>query len=956
MTSKQLRVGLFNAGSLGTNHDNFIATCTRLDMDVLAINETWLKGGDEGRAPVLPGCRLRHNPRPQGARSRGGGVGFFIKRNVSARNLPHPVDPQHKSIEQMWLHMTLQGKKIVVGTAYRPPWQDIDLFLDAISDTISSLSNYDNLILLGDFNINLMATSDPKISKLYNFLSSFNLAQLVTEPTHFTNTSQTLIDVVCTDMNAKKINTVHVGSLFGHCLIVCEFNIKRNKPKPYTLSHRPFNDIIQINFDTDLQSVRWDLMSVLSNVNEKVEALSRHIVCLFDLHAPTKTSIIRGPSYPWITDTVKLMMHMRDQAAADYHKTGADSKKIYYKDLKSMVNKALYHEKAAYFNQNINCNIKNPKKLWKNLKKTILPTKNVELPAIFDDPDIINNHFLNLPAESQVTISQLTYYEYHRFNESVFHIETISSNNLLKIVSSLKSNAEGNDFINLNMLLMTFPYTVQLLTDVINTSILTSTFPDSWKTAVVRPLPKNSNPAELKEIRPISILPCMSKILERAVCAQLTDYLENNGMLPDVQSGFRKGRSTVTALLDVTDNILWAQDRGMCTLLVLLDFSRAFDCININLLVSKLSYYGFDSSALCWFHSYLYKRYQYVKLSLSDGSTKLSATKGLPRGVPQGSILGPILFILYTADIRTCITHCKYHVYADDIQIYISCKPSDIDNAIQKLNIDLDNIASWAASNSLILNPSKTQYLICGTNFQLNSLRPTIDVKLLGEPIERVHEARNLGLIMDSGLRFEKHVAGSVNNCFYRLKLLYNIRPFINETLRIQLVESLILSKLNYMDTVYGPRLLAKTKRLTQRVQNACARFCFDIPPRAHVTPFLNKHNILKMAHRRKLHLACLLFGVIKHKAPAYLYEKLSWSSTQRSHRTRQCSLQLMTPQHASAAFRGSFRYVATRCWNIIPPPFRNLEGICSFRAAVKHFICEHQRQQETLTLDTSCF
>jgi hypothetical protein len=956
MTTKQLRIGLLNAGSLGTNHDNFIATCTRLDMDVLAINETWLKGGDEDRAPILPGSRLRHNPRPQGSRSRGGGVGFFIKRNISARNLSHPVDPRHKSIEQMWIHLTLQGKKLVIGTAYRPPWQDTDLFLDALSDTISSLSNYDNLILLGDFNINLMTNSDPKITKLNNFLSSFNLAQLVTEPTHFTNTSQTLIDVVCTDMNAKKINIEHVGSLFGHCLVVCEFNIKRNKPKPFTITHRPLNNIIRSNFDTDLRSVRWDLMSALPNVNEKVEELSRHIVCLFDLHAPIKTFIIRGRSYPWITDTVKLMMHMRDQAAAVYHKTGSESKKIYYKDLKSTVNKALFHEKSAYFNQNINNNIKNSKKLWKNLKTTILPKKNEELPAIFNDPDIINYHFLNLPAASKVTISQLTYYEYHSFNESVFHIKTVSSDNLLKIVSSLKSNAEGNDLINLNMLLMTFPYTVDLLTDVINTSILTSTFPEPWKIAVVRPLPKNPNPAELKELRPISILPCISKILERAVCAQLTDYIEKNAILPDVQSGFRKGRSTVTALLDVTDNILWAQDKGMCTLLVLLDFSRAFDCINIDLLLSKLSYYGFDSGAVSWFHSYLCKRHQYVKLSLKDGKNKFSAMKDLARGVPQGSILGPILFILYTADIGNHITHCRYHVYADDVQIYISCKPSDIDSAVQKLNTDLQNIASWAQSNSLMLNPTKTQYIIFGTICQINSIRPTIAVKLLGEPIQRVHEARNLGLIMDSGLRFEKHVTGSVRNCFYRLKVLYKIRPFINETLRIQLVESLILSKLNYMDTVYGPRLLAKTKRLIQRVQNACARFCFDIPPRAHVTPFLNKHNILKMAHRRKLHLACLLFGVIKYETPAYLFEKLSWFSSRRSHRTRQCSIQLMTPQHASAAFRGSFRYVATRCWNIIPPPFRNLEVISSFRAAIRKCICEHQRRQETLALDTSCF
>lgn len=169
--------------------------------------------------------------------------------------------------------------------------------------------------------------------------------------------------------------------------------------------------------------------------------------------------------------------------------------------------------------------------------------------------------------------------------------------------------------------------------------------------------------------------------------------------------------------------------------------------------------------------------------------------------------------------------------------------------------------------------------------------------------------------------------------------MLYNIRPYITEPLCIQLVESLVLSKLNYMDPVFGPRLLAKTKRLIQRVQNDCARFCFSIPPRSHITPFLNKNNILKMDHRRKLHLACLLFGVIQHKAPLYLFEKLTWLSSRRPLGARQCSIQLITPQHASAAFRGSFRYAATKCWNNIPPPIRNLQNITSFRKRLKKFI-----------------
>lgn len=179
------------------------------------------------------------------------------------------------------------------------------------------------------------------------------------------------------------------------------------------------------------------------------------------------------------------------------------------------------------------------------------------------------------------------------------------------------------------------------------------------------------------------------------------------------------------------------------------------------------------------------------------------------------------------------------------------------------------------------------------------------------------------------------------------------MRPFIKENLRITLVESLILSKLNYMDAVYGPRLLSKTRRLIQRVQNACARFCFNIPHRAHVSPFLNKHGILKMMHRQKLHLACLLFGTLKHLKPDYLLEKLSWPS-RSSYLQRECRVQLMTQPHNTTAFKGSFRYSSTKCWNNIPPPIRNMQTVHGFRSRLKVFLLEHQISEENLRLESN--
>lgn len=389
----------------------------------------------------------------------------------------------------------------------------------------------------------------------------------------------------------------------------------------------------------------------------------------------------------------------------------------------------------------------------------------------------------------------------------------------------------GDDGISLDMLLLTLPHSLGTITAIINKSIMSSVFPDAWKVALVTPLPKKSHVSSFKDLRPISILPCISKIIERLVYTQLSAFLEKNQVLPVLQSGFRKTRSTATALLDVVDNILSAQDMGMGTIMALLDFSRAFDAINTKLLLSKMKYYGFEPDTIKWFSSYLNDRMQVVKLQDSSGMFLKSKPSILSRGVPQGSILGPLLFILYTADVRNVIKHSNFHLYADDIQIYIPCNPTNVTEVVAKINEDLNNITTWSSSNSLVLNPSKSKVMIFGSKHQLkqiNSYKPKMFIS--GEEIDRVFESRNLGVIMDESLRFESHIADIARNSFYRLKILYRIRDFLSEDLRIKLCDTLILSRFDYADVVYGPRLLARTDRIIQRVQNACAGYCLEFP------------------------------------------------------------------------------------------------------------------------------
>lgn len=943
--SKNLMFGLLNAGSLGTNHDELIIAINNYQVDIMAINETWLREGEEGRAPAVPGYKLRHIPRPVTIRGgRGGGVAFYTKTGIAARVKIHPENP---TVEQMWMSLSVSAKKLLIGTAYRPPWLDIDTFIDAITDSMCALAPYDNVILLGDFNINLLDCNSTKSKKFEDFCNYSGIDQIVTVPTHHIGDSATLIDVICTDAKYRRVNVYDIAELGHHSFVTCELLFKKEKPVPRVFIYRPLKDIVFDNFNKELAAIPWDEIGNLNDVDDMVCCFNSCLLQLFDTHAPMRTTSVKRQPTPWITDNIKLIFRLRDEARCRARRSKNEAHKRYYLDLKHQASTALYSEKKAFFTKYINDNKSDSKALWRNLKKHVLPDigeGNTYLEN-FNNPDEINAAFLDIPGDPKVKISNLTYFEFGRYGSATFALKPTDSETIFKIVKNIATNATGIDGISREMIKLTIPQSLSTITNIINKSIKTNKFPSLWRSAIVRPLPKNSCPQSFKDLRPISILPCLSKVLERVVYMQVTDFLESNKILPDLQSGFRAGRGTATALVDVINNIIEARDHGEGTILTLLDFSRAFDSINVSLLLSKLSYYGFECETVKWFASYLTDRLQQVEIRKKDGSSVMSAPKLVPRGIPQGSLLGPILFIIYSADITTSIQDCKYHIYADDTQLYHSFDAKNTSAAVQILNSDLDRIVAWTKTNSLVLNPLKSKFMVMGSKKQITSIisaKP--EVRIMGVNIERVEVACNLGLLIDPELRFESYVNGLVKNCFYRLKILYRIRKFLSIPIRKRLVESLVLSKMNYCDVVYGPCLLSRTVNKIQRVQNACARYCFSIPRRNHVTPYLNQYDVLKMAARRRLHLSSLLFGVINTFTPEYLYNKLSWRQDHYAYSARSASRPLSVPKYKTTAFRGCFKYAATHCWNDIPPPIRSLKTKISFKSNLKKYLLEKQK------------
>uniref|UniRef100_A0A2A4K4N4 Reverse transcriptase domain-containing protein n=1 Tax=Heliothis virescens TaxID=7102 RepID=A0A2A4K4N4_HELVI len=490
-----------------------------------------------------------------------------------------------------------------------------------------------------------------------------------------------------------------------------------------------------------------------------------------------RIKISKAPT-PWITEVIKIMMLHRDEALVRAHKTKTPSHMDYYRQLKNLVTSSVRNERKAYFTYYVNNNAKKPKEMWKHLKSTSTFSDPCEpfIPNDLNNPDEINKFFLDLPGNEEPDLETLNYFKNTVINKNQFDLEKTTCKEVLDILNSIKTKAYGHDLINSEMIQLTLPTALHTIVAIINKSIETKVFPDSWKIALVKPIPKTKNINELKDLRPISILPVLSKVIERVIEKQLTLYVEANNILPQHQSGFRAGHGTATALAHVTNDILSESDAGRCSMLVLLDFSRAFDCLNRELLLAKLTHYGISSDTCKWFRSYLTNRYQQVVTEDDKGNIMKSESMLVERGVPQGSIMSPILFIIFTADLPGTLQHSKVHMYADDTQIYKSFKPMETRQAIVDISKEVEQVLNWSQKNTLVLNASKTKYMFLGTRSQIKAAVNMCDPLLVnGVVLERVKVARNLGLIMDEELRFAEHINGRIQNAFYRLKVLYGI-------------------------------------------------------------------------------------------------------------------------------------------------------------------------------------
>ena len=484
--------------------------------------------------------------------------------------------------------------------------------------------------------------------------------------------------------------------------------------------------------------------------------------------------------------------------------------------------------------------------------------------TIITDPTAISNEFNdffvnvgpNLASKIQSTGKHFFNDYLNTAHEQSIFMRPIVEDEILKIINKFdKNKSAGHDGIGNLIVKGVAKEIVRPLTAIFNRSLSTGKVPDSLKIAKVIPIHKKDDKEIFSNYRPVSVLPCFSKILERLIFNRCIEFIEKNNILNAKQFGFRAHHSTYMAIMQLVDKINNAVEKNETTIGVYLDLSKAFDTIDHNILLHKLDYYGFRGIVLDWFRDYLRNRTQYV--SYNDNKSDL---KTILCGVPQGSILGPLLFILYINDITNTSKILDFLLFADDTTILYSSP--DIVSKIPMINRELSEVSNWFKANKLSVNATKTNYMIMGTQ-HMTSMEDqsvsNVDIILDKTKLKRVDKTKFLGVTIDENLSWKNHIDGITKTISRNIGMINKLKFIIPERILRTLYCTLVLLYINYGILIWGKACKAYLEKI-HKLQKWAVRIISNSHYRSHSAPLFQKHDILTVYDSYNLELGVFMY------------------------------------------------------------------------------------------------
>ena len=802
---------------------------------------------------------------------QGGGVGFYIHKSFSSKILAKSENSDLNHTEFLIIELssnsTNNRTRLLIAVVYRRPK---GAFLNEFFFTLSKfVQSYKNIIITGDLNINFTVSS-LECDHLKTILNDHSLFRVPLGPTHFTSNSNSTIDYIITDSQSKvlsySLSTVPIAA--GHHSLTIKYKIDT------TVIHRNirYRDWKNCNFNLANRYFEQLNEQIVLHVNNDCDPNS--IVNLFNDNAqsilntipPFKTVSLKRPPAPWLTTDLKLLCKHRDKLYKKAKRLGSPQLLLEFRSLRREIKQKIQFARENFLRQNL-LMLTDPISIWRFLGKAGLTSDKTQNATNYFNLNDLNSHFAAVssqhPVCSQECFQKILELEVENPN-IVFAFQKVTQSQVLNAFSTTLTKSHGNspDNLPLKYLSRFFTRLLPSLTLIYNCIIDTGIYPDSWKQAFIVPLNKCSQPKTMNDTRPIANLSHLAKIFDKLITIQIRNCLESNNLLNRFQSGFRADHSTQTALLQVTDSIRYGIENGLITLLVLFDFSKAFDSVDHSALLIELRKLGFNNDALKLCYSYLKGRRQAVINEIGDKSAFL----GTSSGVPQGSSPGPILFAAVINSINNYLKFCKfsYHLFADDLQLFVQCPPSFLNNAVAHINEDAKGIINWADVHGLKINALKTKAIVFGSDINLKWIRSKSwdNIIIDGEIIQFSDKIKNLGVYMTPDLRWNSHISHISSNIH---KVLHKLRArawLFPKDIKIMLVSSLVLPHLDYACLVYND-IPAYLNLKVQRLMNAVIRFIFNLKKDSEITVYRKELGWLTVENRRLLFLGALTYKIL---------------------------------------------------------------------------------------------